>query len=66
VNGRTRAGEELRELAKRESLGLQVVELDVTDDGSVGMALRTVIDESGRIAVLLNNAATTDGCEQKR
>jgi NAD(P)-dependent dehydrogenase (short-subunit alcohol dehydrogenase family) len=57
VNGKNAGpAQELRELAKRESLGLHVVELDVTDDGSVEDAIRTVIDESGRIEVLVNNA----------
>jgi len=57
VNGKNAGpAQELRELAKRESLALHVVELDVTDDGSVERAIRTVIDESGRIDVLVNNA----------
>jgi NAD(P)-dependent dehydrogenase (short-subunit alcohol dehydrogenase family) len=51
-----RPAQELRELAKRESLRLHVVELDVTHDGSVEHAIRKVIDESGRIDVLVNNA----------
>jgi len=58
INGKNAGpAQELRELAKRESLALHVVELDVTDDGSVERAIRTVIDESGRIDVLVNNAA---------
>jgi len=57
VNGKNvRPAQELRETAKRESLALHVVELDVTDDGSVEHAIRTVIDETGRIDVLVNNA----------
>jgi NAD(P)-dependent dehydrogenase (short-subunit alcohol dehydrogenase family) len=57
LNGKNaRPAQELRELAKRESLALHVVELDVTDDGSVEHAIRTVIDETGRIDVLVNNA----------
>jgi len=57
INGKNAGpAQELRELAKRESLALHVVELDVTDDGSVERAIRTVIDESGRIDVLVNNA----------
>jgi len=57
INGKNAGpAQELRELAKRESLALHVVELDVTDDGSVERAIRAVIDESGRIDVLVNNA----------
>ncbi len=57
VNGKNAGpAQKLCELAKRESLALHVVELDVTDDGSVERAIRTVIDESGRIDVLVNNA----------
>jgi NAD(P)-dependent dehydrogenase (short-subunit alcohol dehydrogenase family) len=57
VNGKNAGpAQEIRELAKRESLALHVVELDVTDDGSVERAIRTVIDEAGRIDVLVNNA----------
>jgi NAD(P)-dependent dehydrogenase (short-subunit alcohol dehydrogenase family) len=57
VNGKNAGhAQELRELAKRESLALHVAELDVTDDGSVERAIRTVIGETGRIDVLVNNA----------
>jgi NAD(P)-dependent dehydrogenase (short-subunit alcohol dehydrogenase family) len=57
VNGKNAGpAQEIRELAKRESLALHVAELDVTDDGSVERAIRTVIDETGRIDVLVNNA----------
>jgi NAD(P)-dependent dehydrogenase (short-subunit alcohol dehydrogenase family) len=57
ANGKNaRHAQELRELGKRESLALHVSELDVTDDGSVERAVHTVIDETGRIDVLVNNA----------
>ena len=57
VNGKNAAAaQELRELAKRGSLPLHVVELDVTDDGSVERAIRAAIDEAGRVDVLVNNA----------
>jgi len=57
VNGKNAGpAQEVRELAKRESLALHVAELDVTDDGSVERAVRAVIDETGRIDVLVNNA----------
>jgi NAD(P)-dependent dehydrogenase (short-subunit alcohol dehydrogenase family) len=57
VNGKNAGpAQEIRELAKRESLALHVAELDVTDDGSVESAIRRVIEESKRIDVLVNNA----------
>ena len=48
---------ELRELAEAEGLSLHVVELDVTDDASIGKAVNEVIKQAGRIDVLVNNAA---------
>lgn len=57
VNGKNAGpAQEIRELAKRESLALHVADLDVTDDSSVESAIRTVIEESKRIDVLVNNA----------
>ena len=57
VNGRNAAAAgELRELASTESLSLQVVELDVTDDASIDRAVDRIVKESGRIDVLVNNA----------
>jgi NAD(P)-dependent dehydrogenase (short-subunit alcohol dehydrogenase family) len=47
---------ELRYLAHSESLPLSVVDLDVTDDDSVGRAVEQVVYEAGRIDVLVNNA----------
>jgi len=51
-----RNAEELRALAKRESLPLHVLELDVTDDTSVERAVRTLVEQVGRIDVAINNA----------
>jgi NAD(P)-dependent dehydrogenase (short-subunit alcohol dehydrogenase family) len=57
VNGKNAtAAQEMRELAKRESTALQVLELDVTDDGSVERAVSEVAAKGGRIDVLVNNA----------
>jgi len=58
-NARTRnaaAAREFQELAQRESLNLQVLELDVTQDASVEQAISEVLAKSGRIDVLVNNA----------
>jgi NAD(P)-dependent dehydrogenase (short-subunit alcohol dehydrogenase family) len=47
---------EIRDLAKRDSLPLQVLELDVTDELSVEQAVRTTVEQAGRIDVAINNA----------
>jgi NAD(P)-dependent dehydrogenase (short-subunit alcohol dehydrogenase family) len=47
---------EIAELAERESLSLETLELDVTDDASVERAVSEVAAECGRIDVLVNNA----------
>jgi NAD(P)-dependent dehydrogenase (short-subunit alcohol dehydrogenase family) len=58
VGGRNAtAARELRTLAERESLHLSVVELDVTDEGSVERGVTAAIRQAGRIDVLINNAA---------
>jgi NAD(P)-dependent dehydrogenase (short-subunit alcohol dehydrogenase family) len=50
------AAREIAELAARESLPLQTLELDVTDDRSVESAVSKVVLQCGRIDVLVNNA----------
>ena len=58
-NSKTRnaaAARELEQLAQRESLNLQVLELDVTQDVSVEQAVNGVATRCGRIDVLVNNA----------
>jgi NAD(P)-dependent dehydrogenase (short-subunit alcohol dehydrogenase family) len=47
---------ELRKLAESESLHLNVLELDVTDNTSVERAVDAVIAQRDRIDVLINNA----------
>ncbi len=47
---------ELEQAKQAESLPIEVVQLDVTDDQSVESAVRQVIDAAGRIDVLVNNA----------
>jgi NAD(P)-dependent dehydrogenase (short-subunit alcohol dehydrogenase family) len=46
----------LRAAADEAGCAVQVVELDVTDDGSVGDAVAQVLDTAGRVDVLVNNA----------
>jgi NAD(P)-dependent dehydrogenase (short-subunit alcohol dehydrogenase family) len=50
------AAREIAELAKRESLSLEPLELDVTEDTSVERAVSKVAMKCGRIDVLVNNA----------
>jgi len=50
------AAREIRELAKKESLDLQVLELDVTQDASVERAVAEAARKTGRIDVAVNNA----------
>ena len=57
INGRNASNaSELRELAKKESLPLLILEMDVTDDLSVEQAVRAIIEHSGRIDIAINNA----------
>jgi NAD(P)-dependent dehydrogenase (short-subunit alcohol dehydrogenase family) len=46
----------IRELAKKESLGLHVLEMDVTGEVSVEQGVRTAVEQAGRIDVAINNA----------
>ncbi len=57
VTGRNAlAAAELRALAQREQLALQIVELDITDDASVEQAITSVVETTGRLDVVVNNA----------
>jgi len=47
---------EIRALAEKESLPIHVLELDVTDDASVGRAVDAAVAKGGRIDVAINNA----------
>ncbi|MEX0786710.1 MAG: SDR family oxidoreductase [Dehalococcoidia bacterium] len=51
----SKAGE-LEQARDGENLKLNIVELDVTDDGSVSSAVKQVLDAEGKIDVLVNNA----------
>jgi NAD(P)-dependent dehydrogenase (short-subunit alcohol dehydrogenase family) len=50
------AGKNARAARELEALGLDVVELDVTDDASVDRAIAQVIERAGTVDVLINNA----------
>ncbi len=50
------AAREIHELAAREGLNLQALELDVTDDASIARAVDAVHARCGQIDVLVNNA----------
>ena len=50
---------EVQSLAQRESLPLSTMELDVNDDASVDRAVTEVIQETGHVDVLVNNAGIT-------
>jgi len=47
---------ELQEAAKKESLSIDVIELDVDKEDSIVSAVKKVMSEAGRIDVLVNNA----------
>ncbi len=47
---------EIRAVAEREGLSLQVLELDVTRDDSVERAIQTAAARAGRVDVAINNA----------
>ena len=47
---------EIRSLAEKGSLPIDVLELDVTDDASVERAVKAAVNKAGRIDVAINNA----------
>lgn len=47
---------ELEKAMRSEELPVEIVQLDVTDDTSVRRAIKEVLDSTGRIDVLVNNA----------
>jgi NAD(P)-dependent dehydrogenase (short-subunit alcohol dehydrogenase family) len=51
----TKAGE-LENAAKKENLPIEIIELDVDKEESIVSAVKKVIEESGRLDVLVNNA----------
>jgi NAD(P)-dependent dehydrogenase (short-subunit alcohol dehydrogenase family) len=53
------AAEALRALAQREALALHLVEIDVTDDASVERAIAVILETTGRLDVVVNNAGVS-------
>lgn len=49
-------GNNIRSFGDKEKLPLKIIKLDVTDDFSVTNAIESIMSESGRIDVLVNNA----------
>src|SRR5919199_3933445 len=46
----------IKSVTNKEKLPIRINQLDVTDDVSVNNAIRTIVSETGRIDVLVNNA----------
>jgi NAD(P)-dependent dehydrogenase (short-subunit alcohol dehydrogenase family) len=53
------AAEALRALAEREHLALHIVEINITDDASVVQAIKAIIETTGRLDVVVNNAGVS-------
>lgn len=49
-------GNSLKEVAEQQKIPLKIIQLDVTDDVSVYNAIKSIMSQSGRIDVLINNA----------
>jgi NAD(P)-dependent dehydrogenase (short-subunit alcohol dehydrogenase family) len=49
-------GSSIKSDSDKENLPLKIMQLDVTDDASVSKAVQSIISESGRIDVIVNNA----------
>ena len=47
---------EIRLVVDKEKIPLQTIQLDVTDSNSVDNAIKSIVEQSGRIDVLVNNA----------
>ena len=52
----TTKGDKLKELAIKENLKIDVLELDVDDENSAKTAIKHILDQKQRIDVLVNNA----------
>jgi len=57
IDGKNRAhAEALRRLASTQRVKLEVLDLDVTSSDSIDRAVASVLDKTGRVDVLINNA----------
>lgn len=52
----TKKGNQIKEVAKKENLKLEVLEIDVDKDETVQAAINKIVREKSRIDVLVNNA----------
>ena len=52
----TKKGNQIKEIAKKENLKLEVIELDVDKDETVQAAINKIMKERNRIDVIVNNA----------
>jgi NADP-dependent 3-hydroxy acid dehydrogenase YdfG len=46
----------VREIANKENIFLNIIQLDVNNDSSVNDAINNIVKANGRIDILLNNA----------
>ena len=52
----TTKGSKIKEIAQKENLKINVLELDVDDENSVKAAIAHILDQKQRIDILVNNA----------
>jgi len=52
----TRKAGQIQEIAKKENLNLEVIELDVDKEESIKLAVKKILEQKNRIDVLVNNA----------
>ena len=52
----TSKADKIKEIAKKENLNLEVIELDVDEEDSIKSAVKKIQEQKGRIDVLVNNA----------
>lgn len=52
----TKKAQNIQEIAKKENLSLEVIELDVDKEESIKDAVKKILKQNGRIDVLVNNA----------